>query len=106
VETALKRLALVHVPRPLWAARWQKIFYSDPGSDRDMGLRAPSNRTHSTLVTSFHIRAFEAIMISQLCSVKVPVDKENIEAAEAHVSSGRRSLRSSASVPMAGISTR
>jgi hypothetical protein len=35
--------------------------------------------------------------------VKGRVGKENIEAAEARVSSGRRSLRSSVSVPMAGI---
>jgi hypothetical protein len=54
-----------------------------------MDLRAPAKRTHSKIVTDFPIRAFEVIMISQLCSVKVLVDKENIEAAEARVSSGR-----------------
>jgi hypothetical protein len=68
-----------------------------------MDLRAPAKRTHSKIVTDFPIRAFEVIMISQLCSEKVLVDKENIEAAEARVSSGRRSQRSSVSVPMAGI---
>jgi hypothetical protein len=102
VETALESLALVHMPDPLWAARWRKIFYSDLGSDRDMGLRAPAKRTHSKLVTNFPIRVFGVIMISQLCSGKVLVNKQNIEAAEARVSSGRRLLRSSAYVPMAG----
>jgi hypothetical protein len=79
------------------------MFYSDLGSDRGMGLRAPAKKTHARLVTNSPIRAFEVIMISQLCSVKVLLDKENIEAAEARASSGRRSLRPSASVPMAGI---
>lgn len=55
----------------------KKKNYPDFGSDRDMGLKASAKRTHSTTVTGFPIRVFEVIMISQLCSVKVLVDKKN-----------------------------
>lgn len=102
VVTVLKSLELVHLP-DRYGLTDGIFFNSDLWSDRDMGLRAPAKKKHSTLVTNFPVRAFEFIMVPHFYSAKDLDDKENIEAAEARVSSGRRSLRSSASVPMAGI---
>jgi hypothetical protein len=88
VEKVLKSLALVHIP-DRYGLPDGDFFNSDLGSDRDMGLRATAKKTHSTLVTNFPIRAFEVIMVPHLYAAKDLVDKENIEAAEARVSSGQ-----------------